>query len=566
MHFLGLAVDFDGTIAKDGAVEASTLEALIRLKRGGRRLILVTGREFDDLARHFPRFDIFDRLVLENGAVMLDPATGQLRLLAPPPDAVLVEDLQSMGIERLSVGRSIIAAWEPDEARILAAIKRTGLELQMLFNKGAIMVLPTGINKGSGLVAAAADLNLSPASIVGVGDAENDHSFLSACGCSAAVANAIAPLKSQVDLVLDKDHGAGVRMLIGMMERLDKDLLPTNRRALPIGTDPEGKEVLLPSIGGNILVVGPSRSGKSTFATMLAERMLARRLGFGFLDPEGDYPNLEGTALLDCSNPWVDAADFEVLLQARLNPVAMLRGLDHRRRADFIKQALAVSASCRSRTGHPAFIVIDEAHQALASAGDLKLTGGPREIIITLAPDMICREILRTVDTLIVFGPDPGEHVEAFSRLAGLRPPALIPESNKPEILVWRQPDAPVRVRAAMPLQVHVRHAGKYATGDVGRERSFYFRGTGDRVCVPARNLFEFLSVGEQVSDEVWTHHLYNGDMTRWLRAVIRDEMLAKTADELRHAGLVPAASTRAVLRQAINARYCLPADAGLAS
>src|ERR1700683_3727432 len=67
------------------------------------------------------------------------------------------------------------------------AIRDMGLEMQVIFNKGAVMVLPSGINKATGLQAAAAEMGLSPHDVVGVGDAENDHSFLELCGYAVAV-------------------------------------------------------------------------------------------------------------------------------------------------------------------------------------------------------------------------------------------------------------------------------------------------------------------------------------------------------------------------------------------
>ena len=44
-----LATDFDGTLAHDGTVAETTLQAVERLKQAGFRLILVTGRELNEL-------------------------------------------------------------------------------------------------------------------------------------------------------------------------------------------------------------------------------------------------------------------------------------------------------------------------------------------------------------------------------------------------------------------------------------------------------------------------------------------------------------------------------------
>ena len=97
---------------------------------------------------------------------------------------------------------------------MLEAIRELGLEFQIIFNKGAIMVLPSGVNKATGLTAALNNLGVAAEKVVGIGDAENDHSFLSICGCSVAVSNAIPMLKEQVDLVTVGDHGAGAGELI----------------------------------------------------------------------------------------------------------------------------------------------------------------------------------------------------------------------------------------------------------------------------------------------------------------------------------------------------------------
>src|SRR5204863_455237 len=59
MRYLALATDYDGTLAHDGRVDRTTLAALGRLRRSGRRLILVTGREADDLLNLFDA-DPFD--------------------------------------------------------------------------------------------------------------------------------------------------------------------------------------------------------------------------------------------------------------------------------------------------------------------------------------------------------------------------------------------------------------------------------------------------------------------------------------------------------------------------
>ncbi len=214
MRYLALACDYDGTIAHDGVVDENTVQALERFRQSSRRLILVTGRELPDLDRTFDRLELFDFVVAENGAVLYSPETRAKRALAPPPPADFIEDLKNHGISEMSVGEVIVATWQLHEAAVLESIRRLGLDLQLIFNKEAVMVLPAGVNKMSGLNHALAELKLSRHNVVGVGDAENDLAFLRCCECSVAVANAIPGIKEEVDLVTEGARGRGVAELI----------------------------------------------------------------------------------------------------------------------------------------------------------------------------------------------------------------------------------------------------------------------------------------------------------------------------------------------------------------
>ena len=216
-HLLrALATDYDGTLAHDSNVTAATLASLQQIKAAGYRLILVTGRELNDLKSTFAELAIFDLAVLENGAVLYDPATEELDTLISPPPPEFIAHLAAQGLP-LQVGKGIVATWEPHENIVLQTIKDMGLELQVIFNKGAVMILPSGVNKATGLQSALLKIGLDPAEVVGVGDAENDHAFLDICGFSVAVSNALPAIMEKVDLVTTKDHGAGVEELIAML-------------------------------------------------------------------------------------------------------------------------------------------------------------------------------------------------------------------------------------------------------------------------------------------------------------------------------------------------------------
>jgi hydroxymethylpyrimidine pyrophosphatase-like HAD family hydrolase len=222
MRYLCLICDYDGTIARDGRCAPSTVEALRRVRASGRKVILVTGRQLAELLEVFPEYALFDRIVAENGAVLYEPAGKDGRVLAGPPPPEFVDALRRRGVQPLSMGQCIVATWRPFESTVLEVIRGMGLELQIISNKDALMVLPSGIDKASGLQVALNELGLSPRNTVGVGDAENDCAFLAMCECSVAVANALPALKEHADLVTTGSHGAGVEELIEKL--LSEDL------------------------------------------------------------------------------------------------------------------------------------------------------------------------------------------------------------------------------------------------------------------------------------------------------------------------------------------------------
>ena len=217
MRLTALATDYDGTLAHDGAVDQSTLRALEIFRQSGRRLILVTGRELADLATVFSHFELFDRIVAENGAVLFTPSTAETRVLGERPKPEFVAAVKQRGVRPICLGDVIVATRQPNETTVLEVIRDLGLEMQVVFNKGAVMVLPPGVNKVSGLKEALAELGLSERNVVGVGDAENDHAFLRFCGFSAAVANALPAVKETANFTTRADHGAGVVELIDMI-------------------------------------------------------------------------------------------------------------------------------------------------------------------------------------------------------------------------------------------------------------------------------------------------------------------------------------------------------------
>ena len=235
MKYRALACDYDGTLAHDGVLNAATAAALDRFRASRRKLIMVTGRELPDLKRVCSVLDRFEWIVAENGALLYEPSSELTRLLCEPASADLVQALRAANLPFLSIGEAVIATVEPHEIIVIEAIKRLGLELYVIFNKGSVMVLPTGVNKATGLAAALREMKLSPGEVVGIGDAENDHAFLEMCAIGVAIDNALPMLKERADFVTAGARGAGVIELVDMMLATDlAEIVPRPREPQPV--------------------------------------------------------------------------------------------------------------------------------------------------------------------------------------------------------------------------------------------------------------------------------------------------------------------------------------------
>jgi len=128
MRYLAFATDYDGTLATNGRVGDRAIEALERLKASGRKLLMVTGRHLRDLSGVFPRLELFDRVVAENGALLYDPASREEKVLAEAPQEEFLKALQAARVT-FDVGRCIVALWpvgRPQKSRSCRSSSRGG--------------------------------------------------------------------------------------------------------------------------------------------------------------------------------------------------------------------------------------------------------------------------------------------------------------------------------------------------------------------------------------------------------------------------------------------------------
>ncbi len=566
MRYLTLACDYDGTLAMAGRVDVATIDAVKRLKASGRHPILVTGRQLDDLQGVFPHLDLFDRVVAENGALLFRPQERESKVLATPPPPAFLEELRRRGVP-FSVGRAILATWKPNDTTVFEVIRDLGLELHVIFNKEAVMVLPSSINKAAGLRIALEELQLSAHNAVAIGDAENDHALLQSVECGVAVANSLPMLKEHADLVTRGDHGQGVVELIEhLLENDLADLEPRlSRHRLKLGLGDDGREVEIPPYGPMILLAGPSGAGKSSLATAFLEQVAGGKYQFCLFDPEGDYEVFPGAVTLGGTDTKPEEkAIIDLLERPTENAVINLTGIMKEDRPKFFQQIYPRLVELRARTGRPHWIVLDEVHHLLPADRGTADATMPQQfnsaLMITLEPGKVARAALANVDTLLTVGDTAGDILQAFRDQIGDSGNGL-PRLHLPhgEAALWHRLDGRLSLfRVRKPESEHRRHRRKYAEGQLEPELQFHFRGPHDRLNLRAQNLAQFVELAEGVDDDTWLFHLKRGHYSHWFRTVIKDRTLAERASAIEGEAHPSADRTRAEIKAAIAERYTI--------
>jgi hydroxymethylpyrimidine pyrophosphatase-like HAD family hydrolase len=568
MRYLVLVTDYDGTLATHGVADEPTLLALERLRMSGRRAILVTGRQLDDLLTVCPRLSLFDFVVAENGAVLYEPRTRQHTLLGTPPPERFLRRLRELTGKSIGVGWVIVDTRVPDHSAVLQAIQEMGLDLQIVFNRDAVMVLPAGVNKASGMDHALRKLGLSPHEAIGVGDAQNDHSFLERCECAVAVANALPTIREVAAFTTAGEAGHGVAEVID--ELIANDLsrmhgrLERNLVTLGIGRD--GNAVAIPPYGLNILIAGPSGSGKSTVTAGIVERLIERAYQVCMIDPEGDYGTLPQVLSLGSPRHAIPVNEaLAVLEDPTLNLNLNLLGIPLADRPQYFGHLFPSLQAMRTRTGRPHWIVLDEAHHMLPHEWGHVGKALPHRlgetILVTVHPEHVAHATLSLVDLVVLVGQSPEKRLEAFANALDLTfewPDDL--RYRRGHAVAWflRSGKPPFSIRIIASRAERLRHLRKYAEGDM-RDRSFYFRGPHGRLNLKAQNLVIFVQIAVGVDEETWLFHLQNGDYSTWFREAVKDPYLADQTERIEHRRDLQPAEARRLIVSLIEARYTLP-------
>src|SRR5262249_21649395 len=156
-------------------------------------------------------------------------------------------------------------------------------------------------------------------------------------------------------------------------------------------------------------------------------------------------------------------------------------------------------AKMRAVSGRPHWLVFDEVHHCLPAKWRPAPTTLPRElpaaIAVTVHPEEVASEFLALVSTVVGVGDGAAAGVKKFCHATGRTPPKIEVTPQADQVLVFQDENRIELVTACRPKEKQKRHVRKYAEGELGEDRSFYFRGPKGALNLRAHNLSTFLQL-----------------------------------------------------------------------
>jgi hypothetical protein len=577
MKLAVVALDFDGTVTDAaGQLDGSVRNAVAGLRSRGISVLLVTGRRLDHLRQDIGDLSVVDAVVAENGAVVAFPASGRTMFLGRKPSKAFTDELARQGVPFIC-GECVVETQAVHADVVLRIIRGLELPLVLLFNRDRLMVLPQSVSKGTGLREALGAMRLSPHNTVAVGDAENDHELLAVSEVGAAVAWGSEALKRAADEVIAGDGPAAVAAYLLEVADRPRASRRETKQPLILGRDAAHSMMSLQLRGGNVLIAGDPRSGKSWIAGLLTEQLIIQRYSVCIIDPEGDYRGLEtlpGVLLFGGDDPPPRPRELmQALRNADFSTVLDLSKLAFDEKRDYVTQLLEMLNLVRRRTGLPHRIVIDEAHYFFDDENidrliDFELAG---YTIVTYRLSQLPRKVASSAEAVILTRHTDRHEVEALRLLRGgegIDARMLSGLRVDEAILLGGIDEAPnaVRFQIAPRMTFHVRHQHKYLDVPISERNAFIFRQNG-RTIGRARSFREFSDLLASMPPQALADHLRRSDFSRWIRDIFGDRPLAVQVREVEQRyQLGPSVDVNDELLHLIRDRYTCEADDGQAT
>ncbi|MCC6904995.1 MAG: HAD hydrolase family protein [Anaerolineae bacterium] len=540
-----LAFDFDGTLAEHDAVPPNLQEMLQQLNLAGCTLFLVTGRRYEAAPLGALR-QAFAGIVWENGAVFSRTNTGEVYMPFGyvPPD--LISALEDAGVP-LEYGLAIVSTWAEHEGKVLEVLRRRGGGASFERNKGAVMLLPPGATKGTGLEKLLEMCGYSPRNVITFGDGENDFALLQIGEAGITVADGVPALRDMADLVTGEPGPAGVYHALERywINGSPLDIPSRNPRWIPLGQDQEDNPFFMPAselVGRNTGIFGDSGSGKSWIAGLLAEELHLSGYQVLMVDPEGDFRGmntLSGMLAINGDEHTLPAPNIVVtfLAETPRSIVLDLCGYPVSLRDEYVSSLFRSLYPLREHLVRPHWVVLDEAQHFLSDENTvltrtiLSMMANGGMAFVSYRPDWLAAPIREMIQhTLIARLTNDLAQSAADAMIPG-RPALPLGEIQQNFALLDDR--HVLNMRTVVRRVRHIRHLYKYLDMPLPPIKRFYFRDSGSYTGQEAASLFEFHRALGSVSESSLEYHLYRGDFARWMRGSLGDEDLATYFEKL---------------------------------
>lgn len=569
-HFKVLASDLDGTLMHGGSITPRTWSVLRQIKLAGLVLILATGRQLDYFLDQGPFNEVFESIVAEDGAVVYFPRRDAISLPFGRIPTSVIHRLEQLKIP-LERGMSIVATRVPHDLAVLRVLREFSTGVTIEYNRGAVMLLPPGATKATGLAYALRELGFSPRNLVACGDAENDRSMFEMAELAVAVPNALPQIRALADTVITDEElepGTGFdKFVTDLINRRQPTYRQRPERRLVLGYSSDGAPVYLDPlmlVDSRLGIFGASSSGKSWLAGMVTEELFKKGYQFCVVDPEGDYRGVASST----HSLSVNVTDSHIPPISELmnfiewhdaNIVVDMSEYDPNKRPTFLEELLYSLRGLRQRRGRPHWLLIDEIQSFCPAEGgeltDLLLASmqeGQGVGVVSYRPTLVAPQLLQTLDHWLLTRLGMPEELDMLL-------PYLTKFSENHELIhqlpilptgqafLCSQAYRPITTNLIGPIRFqpgprsfpHSRHLHKYLRAALPPQKRFYFcDSNGNPNGRIAANLWEFNEMVKIQSPGTLEYHLKRGDFQKWLIEVLRDEELAHRIQKLEVHGL----------------------------
>lgn len=575
MHISVIATDFDGTISDGDQLAPKAARVLRRWRETGQFTVLVSGRPFEFLRNLQEREQAFDLIVGENGAVLYNPHTDELRLPFGEIPQDLVDALAQLDIP-LWRGIATAGTTMPHDGEVWSTSRELGMAVHLETNRNEVMVLPPGASKGAGLLHLLQREGLSPRNLLAFGDAENDRSLLQVAEVKVAVANAVEGLKAIADHVTALAGPAGVADFVGryLLDGRPFDFQVRGAHHFSLDVAAEMSLNAHDLVDREILIAGGSGYSKSWLACRLADGLIKGGYQLLGLDPVGDLCELRRHAsCLSLGREEVPAISLIVQLLAETDLSLVL---DLSRMPTPEEQVLYTTGllrrvlELRRQLGKPHWILIDEAQDLLGGRDNparlplLQSFESFGVCLVTWQPSRLDEAVLDRMHGFVLTRHRLGTEVECLSDLLasrGVDVAALseqLGQLGEGQALIWgflseAESLTPLRFATGPRIFPWIHRLHQYLEDRVAPSKQFYFHDQTAHT-LPAGNLCELIDRVRTLDPRVVAFHFQRGDFARWIRDVLHDQTLARWLDRL-HGAELSGEEVRLALLDALEQR-----------